>query len=137
MQAIITKYLPATNFKGSRIKASCERGSLTVDYDHSKGCEGAHVAAADALVAKFVSEDKERYGSENNPWSRPRVVAGLPGSGYAHVFSDFNNSVVVQFASTEDMETFTKNVKRCQAAEGAIAPLYCGLLCSALKRAKI
>lgn len=31
-QAIQTKYLPATSFKGSRIKAWCERGSITIDY---------------------------------------------------------------------------------------------------------
>ena len=29
----------------------------------------AHIAAADALVAKFVKEDAKRYGTNKNPWS--------------------------------------------------------------------
>lgn len=34
MQAIKTKYLPATNTKPSRIKAECEAGSITISYDY-------------------------------------------------------------------------------------------------------
>lgn len=137
MQAIITKYLPPTNFRGSRIKASCERGSITVEYDHSKGCEGAHIAAVDALVSKFVEEDKERYGSESNPWARPRVVGGLPGSGYVHVSSDWNQTVVVKFENQEDFDHFKGFVKRAKESGGTPAPLWCGIAASALKRAKI
>lgn len=33
MQAITTKYLPATNTKPSRIKAECEAGSLTLPFN--------------------------------------------------------------------------------------------------------
>ena len=35
MQAITTRYLPCTNCRGSRIKAECERGSITVSWDDS------------------------------------------------------------------------------------------------------
>lgn len=87
MQAIITKYLPATNFKGSRIKAKCERGSIIVSHDSAASLpEGPHVAAAQALVDKFVKEDAERYGTDENPWNARRVIGGLPGGEYAHVF---------------------------------------------------
>lgn len=86
MQAIITTYLPATNFKPSRIKAQCERGSIIVSFDHGFDIAGNHKAAADALVAKFVEEDKARYGTSKNPWSKKRAMGTLPSGHYAHVF---------------------------------------------------
>ncbi len=88
MQAITTYYIPATNFKPSRIKAKCQRGSITVSYDHS-GEESAHINAAKALCAKFVAEDAKEYGSvrESNPWASPFVTGCLPDGGYAHVFT--------------------------------------------------
>lgn len=88
MQAIQTKYLPATNFKGSRIKAWCERGSITISYPDELSGDACHIAAANALVAKFVKEDLARYGSNRNPWEGPRVCGGLPGGGCAHVYLD-------------------------------------------------
>lgn len=89
-QAILTRYLPATNFNGSRIKASCERGSLTISYPDDKNMgEDAHRAAVEALMAKFVAEDAKQYGSprETNPWSKPFVSGGLPNGDWAHVFT--------------------------------------------------
>lgn len=86
MQAIQTKYLPATNFRGSRIKATCDRGSITISYPDELSGDACHIAAADALIAKFVKEDAERYGTERNPWSRPRVCGGLPDNSCVHVF---------------------------------------------------
>ena len=86
MQAIITKYLPATNFKPSRIKSKCARGSIIVSYGQGDNDEQNHIMAADALVAKFVKEDAARYGTERNPWSKPRVCGQLPNGDYAHVF---------------------------------------------------
>lgn len=85
MQAIETKYIPATNYRGSRIKASCERGSITVSYDCALNSEEAHIAAVKALVAKFVKEDEKRYGTNNNPWSKPFVTGGLKKT-YVHVY---------------------------------------------------
>ena len=88
MQAILTKYLPATNCKGSRIKASCDRGSITVSYPHELSGEACHVYAADKLIEKFLNEDRKKYGSDDssNPWSSARVCGGLPGGNFAHVF---------------------------------------------------
>lgn len=58
MQAIITKYLSPTNFKGARIKASCERGSATVPFPHELSGDACHIFAANYLVGKFAAEDK-------------------------------------------------------------------------------
>lgn len=89
MQAIETKYIGPSNYRGSRIKATCERGSLTVDYDDSLDTEQAHIAAAKSLCAKFVQEDIKEYGPESERstlWNKPFVTGGLKGRGYAHVF---------------------------------------------------
>jgi hypothetical protein len=53
MQAIHTKYLGPTNFKGGRIKATCSAGSVTISYPHDLNFEQAHAAAAMALVRKL------------------------------------------------------------------------------------
>ena len=52
-QAIETKYLRATDTKGSRIKASAFGGSITVGYDYELNTWENHRAAADALIAKM------------------------------------------------------------------------------------
>lgn len=90
MQAIITKYLPATNFRGSRVKASCQRAFIIVDWDHANNPEQMHIAAAQSLIRKFLAEDKKRYPSDAsvNPWSRKRCCGQLPDGSYAHVFCD-------------------------------------------------
>jgi len=53
MQAIETKYLPPTNFRGARIKASAQAGSVTIPWDHALNVEGNHDAACEALVRKW------------------------------------------------------------------------------------
>lgn len=89
MQAIVTKYLPATNTKPSRIKATCARGSLTVSMSYETGIDGEHDMAARALCRKFAVEDKAKYGTEplKNPWMKPFVSGCLPSGNYAHVFT--------------------------------------------------
>ena len=53
VQAIETKYLPATNIKGGRIKATAWGGSATIGYPHALNTDDAHRAAAMALVDKM------------------------------------------------------------------------------------
>lgn len=53
-QAIVTKYLGPTNFKGSRIKATSASGkSITVGYKSELSSEANHKAAARALCVKL------------------------------------------------------------------------------------
>ena len=52
-QAIATKYLPATNNRGARIKATAWGGSATVPYDYALDVDRNHKAAADAPIAKM------------------------------------------------------------------------------------
>lgn len=61
-QAIETKYLPATNNRGSRIKATAWAGSVTVPYDHALNADDNHAAAALALRYKMGWQGKFAQG---------------------------------------------------------------------------
>lgn len=52
-QAITTKYLPVTNRKPSRVKATAEAGTITLEWDHAYNTDGNHIRAAKALAEKF------------------------------------------------------------------------------------
>lgn len=88
-QAILAKYLPATNHRGPRIKAWCERGSITADWDHSLDGAGNAELAAEALRADFVSEDAASYAraAPSNPWAAPLIGGAMPGGGWCFVFA--------------------------------------------------
>ena len=49
-QSIITKYLPATNTRGSRIKATSWKGSVTISYPFDLDGTSAHEKAAQTLL---------------------------------------------------------------------------------------
>ncbi len=89
MQAIISKYLPATNKLSSRIKATCARGSITRSYPHDLSGDACHAFVANLLVEKFVAEDVKQYGTApaKNPWSKPRIMGTIPSGEVVHVFT--------------------------------------------------
>lgn len=80
MQAIITKYLPATSKNW--------RGSITIGYPYDVSGQDCHIKAVESLVERFVKEDADRYGATNdtNPWLKPGACGQLPNGEYAHVF---------------------------------------------------
>lgn len=88
MQAIQTRYLRATNTKPSRIKALCERGSLTLTYNSFNGLGGeqAHIEAVNQLCKHFSKEDAIKQGLASKQWLRLKVTGQLPNGDYAHVF---------------------------------------------------
>ena len=53
MQAINTKYIGPTNSRGSRIKATCAAGSITISYPYELSGQAANRKAAEALVSKL------------------------------------------------------------------------------------
>lgn len=75
MQAIITKYLSATNNRGSRIKATCAAGSATIGYPHELSGMDCHAKAAYALIAKLH-------------WDYKLMGGQLPSGDYAFVLVD-------------------------------------------------
>jgi hypothetical protein len=74
MQAIVTRYLGPTDYRGSRIKATCDAGSITIPYPHELSGEDVHRKAAEALV--------DRLGWNEAGGYRPMrlVGGGLPDS---------------------------------------------------------
>ena len=89
MQAIQTKYLGPTNYRGSRFKAKCAAGSLTVSYDYSLNSADNHKAAAEALRVKLG-------------WKGSLESGCLSDGTYCHVFTSSKElaDAVIQWAET-------------------------------------
>jgi len=68
MQAITTIFLGPTNRRGSRYKATCEAGSLTLEADYRLGCEENHVRVAQALIAKLGWFHEDARGDTYGDW---------------------------------------------------------------------
>jgi len=75
MQAIHTKYLCPTNFRGSRIKATCATGSVTIAYPYDLSGQACHRKAAELLVAKLH-------------WKGELLGGCLPNGDYCFVFNN-------------------------------------------------
>ena len=75
MQAIETKYVPATNTRGSRIKATAGGMSAVVSYDHSLSDVDVHFEAVKGLVKKHDLE-----------WDISKMVYGGTDKGYTFCF---------------------------------------------------
>ncbi len=50
MLLVTTKYMPATNTRGSRVKASAQGKSVSLPYAHELDIDGNHEKAAVALA---------------------------------------------------------------------------------------
>ena len=79
MQAIHTKFLPVTNARGARIKATCAAGSKTIDYPYELTGQAAHRAAAEALAQK-MGWVGVYYG--------PLLGGCMPDGSYCFVFNN-------------------------------------------------
>ena len=77
-QAIQTKYLGPTNIRGSRVKATADRGSIILSWEDSLNSTQNHVRAA--------KEYATRAG-----WDGHWAGGGI-GSGYVFVLTDVNSS---------------------------------------------
>jgi len=87
MQAIKTKYISATDYKGTRIKAECDALTIIVSWNDSLDTEANHVAAAHELCARMFAKNEKLYGPGSGAtWKKPFVTGGLKNDGYAHVF---------------------------------------------------
>jgi hypothetical protein len=80
-QAIVTKYIGPTNYRGSRIVAKAAAGRIYVSYDHALNIDDNHLAAARALARK--------YG-----WPGEWHGGGMPsGDGNVYVCGDIGGSI--------------------------------------------
>lgn len=62
-QAIVTRFLPPTNTKGARVKATAKGGSVTLAWDHERDEYGNHTRAVFALVHRLEWNRRQRYAS--------------------------------------------------------------------------
>lgn len=87
MQIVTTKYLGPTNHRGSRIKATCWRASVTVTYDYSLSSDNNHRHAVCVLLNKINKDDAKGLKWEPEPLG---IVGygGMPdGCGYGFLIS--------------------------------------------------
>lgn len=63
-QSIQTRFLPATNHRPARIKATAYAGSVIVSYDHAHDTAENHARAARALAEKFNWTGGEWIGGD-------------------------------------------------------------------------
>ena len=85
-QCIRTKRIARTNFRPSRVKAWCERGSLTVSWRYEMNVDDNHAFAIRCLLEKFVMEDEKKYGKGASSWDGDFIMGG-DGDGYVAVFA--------------------------------------------------
>lgn len=86
MQTITTKFLPATNNLGCRIKVTSWLGSKTYSYDYS--VNEPHLAAFEKYLEMLNKNMQEKYGTEcpADGWFKLVAWAGLPDSrGFAFI----------------------------------------------------
>ena len=82
-QAIVTKYLGPTNHRGSRIKAKCEAGTITIPWDSAFDVAENHAHAAKQLASKL-------------DWRGPWTLGALPSNdGYVLVMLAADTGVEV------------------------------------------
>lgn len=76
MQAISTKFYGPTNYRGSRIRAKADAGTVWVDWKYELGVEENHDRAAWAFARKFGWDEKDYP-----------VYRGSTQEGYVYVFA--------------------------------------------------
>lgn len=89
---IQTRYMPCTNTRGSRIKATCRDGrkgepAIVMPYDHALGISGNHnkAAAALALLMGWLRDDADTLcGSTDGNGSGFFVLVREPHAGERH-----------------------------------------------------
>lgn len=92
MQAITTKFLGATDSKGSRVKATTEAGSITIPYPHELSGQDVHAAAAMALVRKLGWTPENGY---HKSW-----ICGGASFGFVFVYgSDARDQYTTSFGA--------------------------------------
>jgi hypothetical protein len=91
MQAIVTKYLPATNIRGSRVKASCAAKSIIRHWDSALNADQNHMAVAKELATMLG-------------WNYGDWIGGWPpdGKGSVWVCCDARNDERFTVELSED-----------------------------------
>lgn len=91
MQTIITKFLPATDTRGCRIKVTSWLGSKTYSYDYNApDVDGAHKSAFDEYLTNLNDDMRKRHPdcqeAVEGRWFKLVASGAMPDtSGYAFI----------------------------------------------------
>ena len=72
--AVFTKILPATNYKGTRVKAKCVLGEITLDFSYTGNAKKEQLRAVNALMRKL--------NLAHNPYT---IHSAEAREGYVHI----------------------------------------------------
>jgi len=88
MITIVTRWIPATDTKPSRIIATSHNARAIVTCQNLKGNED-HIAAAKAVVWKLIEQYKAKFGQEQKHWLEKEtwICGDLPDGGMVHVIA--------------------------------------------------
>ena len=78
LAAIETKFIPCTDHRPSRVKATCQAGSLTLSWNDALDVARNHRAVAEALARKLN-------------WAGKWVGGHLPKRGYVFIIAKTYN----------------------------------------------
>ena len=73
-EAIFTKILPATNYKGTRVKAKCSLGEITLGFSYTGNAKNEQLRAVNALMHKL--------NLAHNPYT---IHSAEAREGYVHI----------------------------------------------------
>ena len=73
-EAIFTKILPATNHKGTRVKAKCSLGEITLGFSYTGSAKSEQIRAVHSLMLKL--------NMTHNPYN---THSAETREGYVHV----------------------------------------------------
>ena len=73
-EAVVTKILPATNFKGTRVKARCPLGEITLGFSYTVNARNEQLRAVKALMLKL--------NLAHNPYT---IHSAETKEGYVHI----------------------------------------------------
>ncbi len=76
LAAITAKFLPATNYLGSRVKVISQRGVKTYPVDYELSGHEVFNKAVESYLDWIKSVDKEKYGSEEGWGSLDDFLVG-------------------------------------------------------------
>ena len=81
---ITTKFIGPTNYRGARIKASCQAGSITIAYPYDESISDSHWMAAQELIKKLGLN----WGTE--------FTVGSDNTGYYFIPRDSFNVAILE-----------------------------------------
>lgn len=86
LAAIIARYLPATNYYGSRVKVISQRGSKTYPIDYELSGHQVYNKAVEQYLNWIKSVDQKEYGSNEGWGGIDDFISGVINTGeYVYV----------------------------------------------------